>query len=246
MALVHPENIYMAVPINQIDQIIGIQTGSFGIVAPTASGPTTASSTFTTGFGDTCFFQGIFSTDGGSSWNDFGTYRPNLSTPTQPVFQTVSCFGYVTSSGIFTAAGVNWYDFVHSIGNAYTIQYKVAFLAKSDQGSITPISTNEVLTYSSANNYQKIYLQSSFANSGSNTVIAHNLGYIPKVRVYFKTTNSTAGTEGVYTVPAGAMMTLDWFYPNIYVDSSNLTITPVIDNVGTVAGTVYYIIYLDS
>lgn len=247
--ITQPKNVYMSVPAYKVDQIIGVKTGSFSVAAATAvSNFKTATDTFDTGFGDSCFFQGIFSTDGGLSWNDFGVYRPNLTTPAQPVFQTVSCFGYVTSTGVFTAVGINWWDLVHATSSAYTIQYKVAFIAKDTQGAITPIKTNETFYYSSKYNYQKIFTNGSFANSGANTVVAHNLGYIPKIRVFINNTNSTLGSEGVFTVPANSMMTADWFYfaTNIYSGLTNATFTPVKDNIGTITGTVFYRIYLDS
>ncbi len=241
MSIIAPTKINMAVPEYNADQIIGIHTGSFVVAAPTFLADTTASDPFVTGFGDTCLFQGIFSVDGGVSWNDFGSYKPNLSTPAQPVLQTVTCKGWVTPTGTFTAYASNFYDFVHSVGTAYTIDYKVAFLAKDTQGAITPLPTNEILHYSSSFNYQKIYLSSSFANNiAMPTPIAHNLGYIPKVRAW------GTSTLGGAPFPTGSMLSYDWFGGsnfNIAVNTSD-AVFDAITGYGTV--NIFYRIYLDS
>lgn len=252
MPIVTPANIRMAVPAYKIDQIIGIHSGSFVVSAPALFGSTTAPDTFDTGFGDSCFFQGIFSTDGGSSWNDFGTYRPNLSTPAQPVFQTVTNYGMVSPTGIFTATAKNWYDFVHSSTSAYTIQYKVLFIAKDTQGLITPIPTNEILYYSSAYNYQK-YLppnSSSFSSTSGTTPITHGLGYVPKVRAWFAPTSTSNNVDGI-SIPAGSITTMDNYQDatNITVNTTQAIFTDVSTTVSPrtrINGTVFYRIYIDG
>jgi len=240
MTVTQPSKINMAVPQYRIDQIIGIHTGSFAIAAPTAiSTPKTASDTFLTGFNDTCLIQGIFSVDGGVSWNDFGSYKPNLSTPAQPVLQTVTCQGWVTPTGTFEAYAQNFYDNVHSTGTAYTVSYKVVFLAKDDQGAITPIPTAELLNYVSSYNFQKIFLSGRFTNAGTPIVIAHNLGYVPKVRAWGTSTSVTP-------YPTGSMLSYDWFGGsnfNIEVDTNNVTFDSI-TGYGTV--NIDYRIYLDS
>lgn len=241
MSVTQPTKINMAVPEYKIDQIIGIHSGSFSIAAPTfLSSPTIASDPFTTGFGDTCLFQGIFSTDGGTSWNDFGSYKPNLTTPAQPVLQTVTCKGWVTPSGVFEAYAQNFYDLVHSAGTAYTIDYKVVFLSKDDQSAITPIPTAEILNYLSSFNYQKIFKQNRFSNGGSPKVVSHNLGYVPKVRAW------GTSTLGGAPFPSGSMLSYDWFGGsnfNIEVGTSDVTFD-LITGYGTVV--IDYRIYLDS
>jgi len=239
------------------DKIIGVLSGTFTVSAPSASpGYTTNNVTQDTGFGDSCYFQGIFSTDSGSSWNDFGTSVPNTSSAT-PVLDTVTCQGFVTTAGIFTAVGKNWYDYLHSSGTAKTILYKVALFSKINQGSIQPLPTNEENYFDSLYNYHKIYLQDFFAVSTSaNTSIQHNLGYIPKVRSFFQPTSSSIGIDGIYTVPAGAMATLDWWTgagsgasADIQIDTSNAVFTPIQDSSSTpngINGTQHYLIYLDA
>jgi len=234
--------INMAVPEYKIDQIIGIHSASFSISAPTPGpgSPATASDPFDTGFGDTCLFQGIFSVDGGTSWNDFGSYKPDLSTPTQPVLQTVTCQGWVTPAGVFEAYAQNFYDIVHATGTAYTVDYKVAFLSKDDQEAITPIPTNEVLNYLSSFNYQKIFDGDRFANGGVPTVVSHNLGYVPKVRAW------GTSTLGGAPFPTGSMLSYDWFGDsnfNIKVSTTDVTFE-AITGYGTV--NIDYRIYLDS
>jgi len=244
--ITNPSAIYMAVPQYPVDNIIGITTGSFNIAAPTFIAPTTATDTFDTGFGDTCLFQGIFSVDNGASQNDFGVNVPNLSTPGMPVLQTVTCYGGVLN-GVFTAYGLNFYDNVHSVGTAYTILYKVVFFAKSDQNALTTIPNNQVLNYSSEFNYQKVYLQDSFANVGMTTSVAISLGYIPKVREWITVTNNTSAASGFLTIPAGTLVTPDWFFGNPYITVSTTSVNFIsVDNGSTVAATVTYRIYLDS
>lgn len=245
----NPKALNMLIPDYTIDNIIGIHTGSFSISAPTSSGVyTTATNSFSTGFGDTCLFQGVFSTDGGTTWNDFGAMKPNLTTAGEPVLQTVTCYGYVESNGTFIATGLNYYDNVHSSGTAYTIQYKVAFLAKDNQGAVTPLATNEILQYDSAYNFQKVFSSGSYTNGSSSHTVTHNLGYVPKVREWFIPTSSTSGGSGtVLTIPAGALVTADWFggYTYIQVNTTQAIFSSV-NNGSTISGTVIYRIYWDS
>lgn len=253
MSITDRTAINMAVPAYKVDQIIGIKTGSFSIVAATVgSQEKFASAAFDTGFGDSCFFQGVFSTDSGASWNDFGVYRPNLTTPGQPVLQTVTCYGIVSPAGVFTAAGVNWWDNVHATSSVYTIQYKVAFLAKETQGFITPIPTSESLYYSSEFNYQKylLSLASSFPSTTGSTPITHNLGYVPKVRAFFSPTSTSNNADGI-SITAGSIVTLDHYQyaTNVYVNSTQATFTDISTTVSprtTVNGTVFYRIYIDD
>jgi hypothetical protein len=251
MAITNPSALNMAIPYQGIDNIIGIHTGSFTSTAPTLLGQfTNDTDTFDTGFGDTCLFQGIFSVDGGSTWNDLGVYIPDLSTPAQPVLQTVTCQAYIKDDGTLYAVSSNWYDNVHSTSSAYTVDYKIVLLAKDSQGSIMPLSTSQILAYQSAYNFQKVDVKGSFAVSTSaTTTITHDLGYIPNVRCWFAPTNTTMGSDGIYTLPAGALMTLDWFYAktNVTVDTTTANFSPVVDNTASgIDGTMYYRIYLDG
>lgn len=113
------------------------------------------------------------------------------------------------------------------------------------------------LIFDSRVNYQKVYIDSSVQLSVANpefktsTTIAHNLGYIPSVRIWFTNASgkiSTPITDAAYTnlYP----VTTDYNNKSAYftVDSTNLVIT--FDRgvtVGTTqTTTVYYRIYLDG
>lgn len=241
---------FMSVPAYGIDQIIAVYSGSFTVGAASAGSFATATATNTTGFGDNCYFQGIYALDGGSTWNDFGVYQPNLVTAASPVFQTQTCRGYVTSGGVFTAVGINWYDNVHASSSSHTIQYKVALFSKIGQGIITPVATNELTAHTSKYNSQKVFDSGTFAISTSaSTVVVHGLGYVPKFRAFFVPTNSTAGSEGAYTVPAGAMTTLDWFSTSLQLDTTQATFGTVVDSVSSpsgINGTMHWRGYLDA
>lgn len=245
----NPNIISMAVPNYEPDKIIGIKTGSFSVGAATlVTNPATATDSFTTGFNDTCLFQGIYSLDSGTTWNDFGSYIPDLSTPGFPVLQTTTCRGYITSSGVFTAVGLNWFNLATGISSAKTIQYKVVFFTKIGQGKITPLPTNELLYFTTKYNYHKIFLQNSYLVSTTRyEVVTHGLGYTPKVRAFFTPTTSTSGAEGVYTIPAGSLTTLDWYKCEVTTGTTQVTLSPLFDSSGTaINGTEEYRIYLDA
>lgn len=249
-SLTNPKAIQMAIPKYSIDQIIGITTGSFNVAAPTAiEGYLTSTTTFNTNFGDNSFFQGIFSTDNGTTWNDFGNYQPNLTTAGQPVLQTITCQGYMNGQSMIMVAK-NWYDNVHSTSSAYTILYKVVFFAKNGQGLITPLTTSLKLFYTSKYNFQKVDTTGSFSvSTTASTTIAHNLGYVPKVRAWFIPTSSTYGGDGIYLLPAGAMTTLDWFSDTVQINTSDVIFSVVGDSSSLpngISGTMEYKIYLDS
>lgn len=240
MSILHPENINLAVPLNDIDKIIGILSGSFSVAQPTAiSSPKSATDTQTTGFNDTCFYQGIYSVDSGTTWNDFGTMVPNLTTPANPVFQTVLCDGY-SLGNTFVANGTNWYDLVHSSGTAYTILYKVALIAKNSQTSIIPIATNENLKYLAKYNNWKIYTSdiipfNTTSGSSKTAVVTHPLGYVPRVRAYYQ---ETSGSLRMQTVNQRKIETK--------ITASDVTF--FIDSVWatTTTGNIEYRIYLES
>jgi hypothetical protein len=127
------------------------------------------------------------------------------------------------------------------------VQYKVVFFAKPNQGAITPLATGEILRYSSKFNYQKIYKQGT-ASPGA--TIAHNLGYVPKVRAWY--VPSSNNTPLIVQVPANCLATPDWWngnggvtFPNI--DSTNAYLGQPLDSGSSnVPGTWIYRIYLDS
>lgn len=190
--------INMAVPLYDIDKIIGIHTGSISVGAPTSGTPDfglkTGTDVFNTGFGDTCYFEGIFSIDNGVTWNDFAAMTPDLSLPTAPQFQTQDC-NCSMIGGVLTTTAYNYYNTAHSTSAAHTYLFKIALIAKNGQGRIAPLATNQILAYNSAFNYQKVFLKGPipFNLAGTNTtksaVVNHNLGYVPKVRAFYQETS---------------------------------------------------------
>jgi hypothetical protein len=256
MAVVDPTAIYMAAPEYGLDNIVAIYTGSLNIAAPSNTPGNIfklATATHDTGFGENCYFQGVFNVNGGATYNDLGVYTPILTTPI-PTLQTQTVRAFVSSTGILNVIGVNWYNFVAGTGAAATVGYKILIMTKNTQGNILPTGTNEDLYFNSAYNYQKIFMEGSVASpTTGNVTVAHNLGYVPKVRAWYSpSANITAGDIG-YTLPAGCMATLDWLnlynnaIPQMYgqetVDSTNLVFSPMN---GVSAGTLDYRIYLDA
>ena len=187
----YPNKIYIDLPKYGNDQIIGVFTNTLSLAAPTsAGGYTSATDVRAHGFGDSAYFEGIFTTDGGTTWNTFGSQTPTLGAP-GPTFQTVDSFATVDITNVNVSI-FNSYDYSHSIGNAYTVTYKIYLIAKNTMAkAIKPIATSNKLLYASKYNYQKIFLKGTVALSvgagttGTSTLITHNLGYVPKIRAYY-------------------------------------------------------------
>lgn len=175
-----------------MDKIIGIAEGTINAAAPTPGPPVITQATSSTTFADTYYFQGIFSTDNGATWNDFNSMIPDLSTPGMPVFQTVNVFGAVGSSGTMNIVSVNYYDSVHGTGTAKTILWKVIYISKNNQGNITPSIIGDITLFTSRlRNYQKIALKGEVAFNlmsgvANSVTINHNLGYVPKIRYFYQ------------------------------------------------------------
>lgn len=199
MSILNPADIVMAAPDYGQDQIIGIFTNTLSVAAPTITpGYTITTDTKSHGFGDSCYFDGIFSVDGGITWNEFGTQTPNLTTPGAPVFDTVDCEAYVDTANVNISV-TNFYDFTHSKGTTYTLQYKIYLIAKNKMAQpLTSLKTNNILTYNTAQNIQKIFIATTVAinvasgATGFSGAIAHNLGYVPKIRAFFLPTATPA------------------------------------------------------
>lgn len=209
------DKVRMAVPEYKNDKIIGVLTGSISVAG--ASSPTlsvTATDTRDTGFGDWCLFSGIFSIDGGATWNDMGAQTPDLSVPGVPVFDTFDCTAACSSTGVFTITCINYVNLNTGTTSAKTALYKVVLLAKKGQGSITPLPVTALPLYHySGFNYQKIHIDDagSFTATAGNTgqlVVPHNLGYVPNVRAWI----NIGGT--IHPIV---------FQPEVRVDATNLT-----------------------
>lgn len=188
--------LHMLVPDYPLDQIIGIFTNTLSIPAPTLGGQiTTTTDIKPYDFGDSCYYQGIFTTNGGTTYNDFGSQTPNLITPTNPVLQTVDCQATSSPTGLLVTI-LNYYDNVHGAGTAYTLTYKVFLIAKNAMARpVNPLPTNQILSFSSIYNFQRIakketlHLTVASGNTGSISSI-HGLGFIPDIRA-FRFNNAT-------------------------------------------------------
>lgn len=241
----------------ETDKIIGFTSSSMTVAAAGVGSVATDTATFDTRFGTSCYFLGQFSTDGGTTWNDLGVYIPNLTTPGAPVLQTTTLRAYVTSGGVLTLVALNWYDNVHGTSSSKTIHYRIALIAKQNQGTVTPIgiSPTAFFSTSSSNTSPQIYLKGTFAvSTTADTTITHNIGALPGAQSWFVPTANTAGIEGVVTVPAGSMMSLDWFKGSssgssaaVKLTSTTASFSPIQSNSSTpngIAGTQHYLIYL--
>lgn len=245
MTVLNPTAVNMVVPEYGIDQIIGVTSGTLSMIAPTAgTSPVTATANFAHGFGDSAYFSGIFSADGGVTWNDFGSMTPVISGGL-PVFQTVGCDAICDSSNLTTAAS-NYYNFAAGTGTPATVTYKVYLFAKNTMAlPITPLATSQILQYNSAFNYQKIFslgtvnLTVGSGSTGSVNII-HNLGYIPKVRAY--RINSATPT---ILRPISNQLVAD---PRVHITSILLTFYADETGIGAtgINTNIQYRIYLDS
>lgn len=242
------------------DKIIGYYSGSLSVAVASVGSVATATATQTTGFGKSCYFVGQFSLDGGTTWNDLGVYQPNLTTAGRPVLQTTTLRAYVTSGGVLTLVALNWYDSVHSTSSSYTISYRVTLLAKQDQGAVSTVNvTPQIFLDTFGAIAPQVFMKGTFAvSTTANTTINHNLGpgFVSGAMSFFEPTSNTAGIEGVVTVPAGAMMSLDWFRgsssgvsADVRLDSTTAVFTPLQSNSSTpngIAGTQHYLLYINT
>jgi len=175
---------------DRMDQIIGYFTGTISVGAPTlAQGKLSVTDPKTHPFGDSVYFRGRFTVDGGATWNDFGAQTPIL-TGTFPTFQTADCNATSDASAIYIKA-TSWYDFSNSTSHAYTFQYEVFAIAKNVMAKpIAPIETAQKLSLFTKNNYQKIALANSVAisvasGSTGGPTINYDLKKVPTVRAWF-------------------------------------------------------------
>lgn len=234
----------MVVPKYGIDQIIGVTTGTLTTGVPTAiSSPATAVANFAHGFGDSAYFAGIFTADGGTTWNDFGAQIPVISLGV-PVFDTVGCNAVCDATNL-TITASSYYNYTAGTGAAATVTYKAYLFAKNVMAQpVNPLPTAEILQYSSAFNYQKIFAKGTVnltvANGFTGSVsVIHDLGYIPKVRAY----RTDSGSPTILRpVSNGAVS-------DPQVEITNTVLTFYADNTGFGAGIntdIQYRIYLDG
>lgn len=248
MSVTNPSSINMSVPDYTIDQIIGVLTNTIFIGAPSPSpGEITVTDQKPHNFGDSCYFEGIFTTDGGVTYNDFGAQTPNLAPP-EPQFQTLDVEAVIDTANVNINI-TNFYDVAHSTSTAYTVTYKIYLIAKNTMAfPIMPLPTNNILLYNSSDNYQKAFLRGTVAinvsggATGFSNDIIHNLGAIPKIRAYFLPASNPTTVYGINNPPLSA--------PAI---EAHITTTDLVfySDQGAIAapgvnGNIEYRVYLDS
>lgn len=217
-----------------IDKVLGTFSGTITSPAPTASpGSTWTPADIPTGIPETTLWHGIFSTDGGVTWNNFNSEINRGATT-----QTITCYG-VSQAGNFKIIARNMYDYNIGAGYAYTVLYKIVLFAKSTQGSITPQPIGSDLYFDSRYNYHKIALDGTTsmvvaAYGGRTTVtIPHNLGRIPRVKLYYEFLTTSGAPYlgqpsqiiGIYDhgliIGGDAYCSMDMDATNIYITKDN-------------------------
>lgn len=229
-----------------VDQIIGTFTDSFSVRAPTAlEGTITVTTAFNTNINESTFFKGIYSVDGGTTWNDFQSYqvvRPNTSTPAFPM----QLYGR-SNANVFTISADNSWDYTAGTSYSYSVIYKVALIAKPTQGTITPQPNANISYFKSGDNYQKVLFDFhedfSVAPFGTHTFsFPHNLGRIPIVRIYRETTNS----EDPVFAPSGLYQAARGGFSNHYITTTDIFYTyTAVNSVANDIGTVFARVYAD-
>lgn len=230
MAYTNIKNIHFASNL-QVDKILGTFTGTLTSPSPSASPETTLISV-STGIVDTVFFKGIYSIDGGTTWNDFE--NKNYDLPPSTFFAYLQIYGRFNVANGNMDIIANNYTFL-TTPTAYTIIYKVALIGSPDTGAITPQPIGSNIYFNSNYNYQKIYLDHSESISISTSqtfTIAHNLGYIPKIRSFIKTSTNVV------------LETFNYLH-DISIDEDNVYIT-LWGGISGINGTLYVRIYYDS
>ena len=87
------------------DQILNTFPGSFTAVASSSFlSPHRTENAFNHSLGEQPFTELTYSLDGGTTWQDQHVSIPDLSTPSSPVFQTVTVGCYATSTQIVVVA----------------------------------------------------------------------------------------------------------------------------------------------
>lgn len=176
-----PQNavIYSLAP---IDNVLAIYPGSITIPARTDPENTV---TINTGLSASCFFQGVFTTDGKTTYNDIGgsEFIPDP-------FATYTSFGLSAQSGAGTITlTTSTNDTV-----THSCNFFIAAIAKPNQGLVDingPDRPAIQEQLDSQRNYQKIYIPTETpvshtvtTSATSSKAIAHNLGYRPSVRAF--------------------------------------------------------------
>lgn len=190
MVVTKPNNLRMAVPQYDVDKIIGIFTGSLTVPAPGLfSGY--SEQTFITGFNDTCLTRCLYTVDGGSKNDD------NFPSP----IGTDRLAVQATSFSRNNLAGVGGFNSDFTGAVPHTVAFQLYCYAKKDQGKVSPIKTQQPLSYASKYNYEKIIIDRttdiSVTTGTPQTIsVSHNLGRIPDTKTSIEYISVTGGAIG--------------------------------------------------
>jgi hypothetical protein len=154
------------------------------------------------------FAFGSYSLDNGANWTDFGEFAFSSKFTIRPSVTGSLLYNRTNGVVLFSFSG---------LPGAITILVQVVVVVPSAVAIALnqPIDTSGKIAYRSGGSFQKLFLEFGFQQPGGNTgmtvPVAHNLGYVPQVRVF-----SDEGTNFIrYTNTVGTEV--------IKVDENNLT-----------------------
>lgn len=233
------------------DLILGTYTGSISVAAPTAttySQKQSASATVATGIPERTFFQGVFSTNNGSTWVDFNSNVPvtlgsfaNLQTQMMYACSKPNSIVINVDNWNKTADGINY------TASAYMFLYKIVLFAKPGQGDIIPQPVTQQQNFTSFTNYQKIFKDSIYNFTlpvgTSTSTITHNLGYIPKLRSYIENFSYADDTAAIYDF---GYFVSQYVAFQAYMDTTTIKYFVNNGGISPMTGTLYTRIYYDA
>lgn len=233
MAVTHPENLAFAVPEYKMDQIVDIIEGSFAIGAGVTDGfgfvtAAEASDVKAQLANDFFYIKGLWSHNGGASWQELG----------MDIILGDSANGLRTltvDANSVNTTGLNVFA-TNSGASGYTITYKVILMARQDQGSIGVTELNQPLRYNSKFKYMKIIQEGVVAlpTGSSDTQIPHNLGRIPNILAWYQTEFT----------PEPGIIWITFPRSSVYVNTHSLVCTA--NSQALQPRTLHYRIYLDD
>lgn len=188
-----------------IDRLLGTLSGTFvsGSVSP--GGAVTTTDAIPTNIPETTLFTGIYSVDG-------ITWYPLENEVKHPDTRGDLFVRGESTAGTFNVKAFNSRDSTApGAGPAYTILFRIALLAKPDQGNVTPQPIGSDTYFDSRVNYQKISLDDvQDVTAGFVVPLAHNAGGVPKVRSFLE---------------IGGVLKSKGFYSSaqVYMDGTNVT-----------------------
>lgn len=165
------------------DKLLGSYTGSFVATQVAANSSATYTAFHETSISETTFVVGIFSVDGGNTWN-----RMEASLNHSDNQGSLQVYAESTASRVYVRALNSRTFSAPSPGQTYTVQYKIMLIAKPDQGIVSPQPIGSSVYFDSRKNYQKIAVDDyrTINGTGTTTTVTHDLGYIPRVIVFYE------------------------------------------------------------